>query len=294
MRLQNTYTRELRRAIESAHLGAYKQRLAINDAELSDAVMRMNFKDAKSAIAHFKRVIGYFKSSYSFVPTMHHYISARVPVVVDIADWEKALYEKYPDFTPEYTSPSDSFLKGKPMGYSHLFGSREIIKFVAEFAFTVAQTQFVTCFTTSAPIVLERLIYSMVYHKWHQEFDYDNTFEALQVIKSRRYLVEKIEDAHWSRILVDTDVISIYGKDYKFWELAKLIVNPGFAAAVTDTPKFAEPHARGMLDAMSEYGLRNACALKFLVNIRHEYILDSHEKKAWATVAPNFFPQYPL
>lgn len=294
MRMQHSYIRELKRALESAHLGTYKQRLVIKDADLADACMRMKFKDLKSGIAHFKRVIGYFKSTYAYVPTFKHYISERVPVVADIADWEKALYEKYPDFTPEYTSPSDSFLRGKPMGYSHLFGSREIIKFVADFAYVVAQTQFVTCFTQAAPTVLERLIYSMVYHKWHREFDYDNALEALQVIKRSKHYVDKIEGAHWSRILVDTDIVSIYGNEYKFWEMAKLIVNPDFAAHVTGMPKFSEPHARGVLDAMATYGLKNKCALDFLVDIRSEYALDSHEKKEWAAISPNFFPSYPL
>jgi hypothetical protein len=299
MSLRPSWLRSVKDGISAAFYAQYRRYLNINEHVLLDYIRTNGFETPEAVLAHFKRAISYYAEKYAIIPTLNHLTSPKIPALVDIPDWEKALYSTYPQFCAQLISPSENKLDSETKGYSGLFPSYDVVDLFLNFARTVNEEDRIKKYTESALIVIERLIFSMAYKKYGKRGDFLSAIEAqMKLVLLRKSLIAQGIDVrskveHWSTVLVPEQEIQVFGKTLNFWELPKTVVNKDFSSVYFGIYKFGGQHARTCLDLMVEFSEGKLKYLPFLLTARQEFVLDSVEKDLWKDSAPSQFCPYP-
>lgn len=297
MRLRPSWTRACLEIIQATFFSVYGKKLYISENDLGKYLVENGFDSMESAAAHFKRAILYYHERYTIIPKFSHLTSPKIPALINLPDWEKALYATFPDFSPVLTAPSNHKLDAETHGHTGLFDSVDNIKLVLAFAKEIENLHCEQMpYVEQALMMLERLIFSMAYHKWGTRSDY-MTAIAAQKTMARERLSRKGKaynrGVHWSAVLVPDQVIDLFGVKLTFWEMPKVYVNRDFAARLLNISKYSNAHAQSVMRQMVEYAEGRASYMKFLITARQEYILTLDEREVWKEEAPNIFPEYP-
>lgn len=283
---------ELITSLKTAYYNQYGRNLYVSDAELSKFVNEKGFTSHDGAIAHFKRVISYYADKFSILPTFKHLTSPKIPTLLDIPEFEKALYAEYPDFTPILVSPSENKLSSETRGFSGLFTSASVVELFLDFASAINKEDDLF-YCEQALIVIERLIFSMAYRKSNTKVDFLEAIDAHKKLASLRRSVEKIEGGHWSRIFYPDQELELFGVKLHFWEVPKVIINHSVASTLFNISKYGNAHAHAALGAMHEYADGRYRYLRFLLVLRDELRLTPHEEVHWENFSNSTFGKYP-
>lgn len=162
MSLRPTFINALKAAIQADFLALYAKPCIIPEQELLRFVNSRGFNNLYDAQAYFKRVLHYYSQKYKFVPTFKHLTSDKLPVFREMADWERAVYRKYPSFQPVIFLPTKSSLSMDYALAEGLLASADTIQFAADFA-----TDLMYCpdlrYIPRAVELLERAVFSLEY-----------------------------------------------------------------------------------------------------------------------------------
>lgn len=164
MSLRPTFINALKAAILADFLALYQKPCIISEAELTRFVVRKGFDSLHEAQAYFKRVLNYFSQKYTFVPTFRHLISEKLPTFRDMADWERAVYRKWPSFQPVLFIPTKSALDMNYQVAEELLSNAETIQFAVNFAQDMMYCPDLR-YIPQAVILLERAIFSLAYRQ---------------------------------------------------------------------------------------------------------------------------------
>lgn len=287
-----TWQRNLKSELEAHFLSMFGRELVVDMGTLCKYLDERRISDGQMAIAHFKRVMLYYKEKYKFVPRFSHLLSTKIPVV-ETDDWEATLYNEFPDFQPYLFVGSGAALSATRFNRNIFEAKRR--DYFYKFARAVANHPAPT-YCSGATIILERLVYSIAKHE-NSKSRVALAVEAhskMRGIRNRFREENKIWTAqHFSKALVRKQFISLFGLAFTFWELPKLLVDTSFAEGVLNC-RLTEAHRRAILTVVSDYGYKYKEYLPFLIKIRSDYVIRHRsELSDWESLKPEFVPQYP-
>jgi len=287
-----TWQNNLKTALEAHFLSTFGRELIVDMRALAQYLTERGIADEKVALAHFKRVMLYYKEKYKFIPRFSHLLSTKIPVV-ETDDWEAALYKAHPDFQPYLFVGSGAALSRTRFERNIFDAARR--DYYYDFASAICNHPSpVYCY--KATVILERLVYSIAKH---EKVGRRLAVAAEAHTKMRKIRVVSREEkkpwvkAHFSKALVRKQYIPLFGLAFTFWELPKLLADPSFGEGVLNC-KLTEAHKRAILTVVSDYGYKYKEYLPFLIQIRSDYVLRHRDELAvWSSLKPEFVPQYP-
>lgn len=238
MFLQPTFVEALRTTIRTAYLEAYGKEILIPQQMLVRFLQQRKFTTLDDARAYFRRVILYYRQKYSFAPSFKHLITAKIPVLDSLAEWEIRLYRRFPFFQPVIFTPSKNALSMKYELQEALIASADLLDTIrkfGEFAYTYTEL----AYRRNAVWMLERAIYTMAY----REIREDSAFEPLTACHKRFMTMrvpgddDRTKDMPWySAVTGDSAVFAVGDGTYTLWD----------ALAVISEDTLWERHAKGL------------------------------------------------
>lgn len=293
MQLRHSWITDLRRAIQGAYFSQYGRKVFIPESDLATFCKNNEFESMATALGHFKRAISYYADKYSVLPSYKHLTSPKIPVLSDIPEFEKALYEEFPNFSPLLVVPSEHKLKSELRGFTGLFTSEGSMELFLDFADAVVREEKIH-YCETALAAIERLIFSMAYRKHGTRADYLHVMKAhARLVDLRRQQTEFV-GGHWSKVFYPDQDILAFEKAFTFWELPKVVINKDVASVLFNIPKYTPNHASAVLVAMHDYANGRQRNLRFLLDIREEFVLTQGEKAVWKDMDTHVFGSYPL
>lgn len=238
MFLQPTFVEALRTTIRAAYLAAYGKEILIPQQMLVRFLQQRKFTTLDDARAYFRRVILYYRQKYSFAPSFKHLITAKIPVLDSLAEWEIRLYRRFPFFQPVIFAPSKNALSMKYELQEALIASADLLDTIRKFGeFAYTYTELV--YRRNAVWMLERAIYTMAY----REIREDSAFEPLTACHKRFMTIrvpgddDRMKDMPWySAVTGDSTVFAVGDGTYTLWD----------ALAVISEDTLWERHAEGL------------------------------------------------
>ena len=304
MLFQQSWLISATKTIKTAYKAQFNRDLFIPTEALSSFCAKSGLDSEYKAVAHFNRVIQYYAGKHCFAPSWGHLVSAAIPVLTEIAGWEKKVATRWPEFRPWLFRPAKNDLS---LEYDHagMFTSHTSMMLAVDFAKEVIEAYSVI-YTPAAVRLLERVMYSLEYraHPRTADFHYviaaHNRMRGMQV--KRRDTCPAWGDVHWSRTLVNRQLIKIGSQYVHFWEVPKVALSwdafevvVGKIAASTMRPMWDSGSYREMLIAkMVEFAQVNFAYLRFMLRFREEFVLTPEEITEWKNTVPEIVSAYPL
>lgn len=225
MFLQPTFVEALRTTIRAAYLEAYGKEILIPQQMLVRFLQQRKFTTLDDARAYFRRVILYYKQKYTFAPTFKHLITAKIPALDTLAEWEIRLYRRFPFFQPVIFAPSKNSLSTKYELQEALIASADLLQTIrkfGEFAYTYTEL----AYRRNAVWMLERAIYTMAY----REIREDSAFEPLTACHKRFMTIrvpgddERTKDMPWySAVTGDSATFDIGDGTRTLWDALAVV-----------------------------------------------------------------------
>lgn len=277
-------------------LATFGRELVVDLQALEKFLKERRLNNDEAAMAHFVRVMAYYKEKYQYVPRFSHLLSAKISTV-ETTGWEARLYADFPQFNPLVYVPAKSTLDGV-VQYSGLFDTKRL-PFFMDFARRINEhPDPVYCYTGMH--IVERLVYTLA--KGRKMLGDSQPLEAAvsaQCRLARRH--RRFRDTnktwrsqHFSKTLVRRQQIQVFGQHFTFWELPKMLVDAEFAEQVLNC-RLTPAHRQAIFDVLSVYGYTHRAYLPFLTRVRDNFIIRyATEKATWEKMKPEFVSDYPF
>lgn len=275
------------RGMNDVFRATYGRDLVIDEAELRRFVSNTRFKDIQHFLAYMRRVVAYYNQKYQYIPRMSHLLSAQLPRTGP-DDWEAALYKEVPDFHPSYFT-QENVLEVNRKVRGMTMGEPQAALFHRFAVAVVGHPN--PAYVPRAHALLEKLVFTLgrdarLKRKYSLQVAVQ-AHERLRALgKAHRTLDHKIwGKKHWSAALVRAQYLTVFGLQFTFWELAKIMVSASFAEQVLNCT-FTPAHNNALRAVIASYAWKHGPYVQFCLNVRPEYILRSYDEiEQWSRLS---------